>query len=161
MVTSGNWPMLSAEMLSWILAALRFNSIERICDSRTPVTMTSDNSSASLAPAVDPALPVPPFPFLTSGDGVVGASCCAGSCASAPSAGAVVRSDAMAAVDAASNIMDIATDRGCLRCTFDTGFAPLTTLFIRSIDESMSHDARYSSSIGSFNGETGYDCSDR
>ena len=32
MVTSGNWPMLSAEMLSWILGAWRFTSIARICD---------------------------------------------------------------------------------------------------------------------------------
>ncbi len=37
--------MLSAEMLSWILGARRFTSIARICDSRTPVTVTSCSSS--------------------------------------------------------------------------------------------------------------------
>src|SRR3984957_12018835 len=54
--------MFSAEMLSWILGARRFISIARICDARTPVTVTSCNSSA------------------------VGPACCAGPCAPAFSA---------------------------------------------------------------------------
>src|ERR1700685_1717600 len=49
--------MFSAETLSWILGARRFTSIARICDSRTPVTVTSCSSSACLAPASGPALP--------------------------------------------------------------------------------------------------------
>src|SRR5579863_2103360 len=102
--------MLSAETLSWILGARRFASIARICDSRTPVTVTSCSS-----PASDPALAVPDFSFLASGDGVVGAPCCAGSCTPAFSAMAEV-------VAAASNAMDMAIDRGCLRYTFDTAF---------------------------------------
>ena len=98
--------MFSAEMLSWILGARRFSSIARICDSRTPVTVTSFNSSASGRAAADLA-------FLASGDGVVGPPCCAGSCAPAFCAGALVCSDAMADVAAAaSNAMDMAIDRG-------------------------------------------------
>src|SRR5580658_981144 len=98
--------MLSAEMLSWILAALRFNSIARICDSRTPVTVTSFNSSAAL-------------------------SCCAGPCAPAFSAGAPVFSADMADVAAAaSNAMDIAIDRGCLRYAFDTAFPSIVIVRI-------------------------------
>src|SRR5579863_4246416 len=103
MVTSGNWPMFSAEMLSWILGARRFISIARICDARTPVTVTSSNSSA----------------FLTWGEGVVGPPCCAGSGAAVFSAGAF---DARADDAAASNAMEMAIDRGCLRYTFDTAF---------------------------------------
>jgi hypothetical protein len=38
---------------------------------------------------------------------------------------------------------------------------PLRHLLIRSIDESISHGARSSSSIGGFNSESGYDCSER
>src|SRR5579863_8309616 len=84
--------MFSAETLSWILGARRFASIARICDSRTPVTVTSCSS-----PASDPAL----------ADGVV--------CTPAFSAMAEV-------VAAASNAMDMAIDKGCLRYTFDTAF---------------------------------------
>src|SRR5450631_4069115 len=92
-------------MLSWILGARRFTSIERICDARTPVTVTSCNSSDTLAP------------------GVVGAVCCAESCASAFSAETLVASDVRADVAAAaSNAMEMAIDRGCLRYTFDTAF---------------------------------------
>src|SRR5271155_2097107 len=102
--------MLSAAMLSWILGARRFTSIARICDSRTPVTVTSCNSSASLA-------------FLASGGGVVAPPCCAGSCVPSFCAVVLVGSDAMADVAAAaSNAMDMAIDRGCLRYTFDTAF---------------------------------------
>src|SRR5271154_605291 len=36
---------------------------------------------------------------------------------------------------------------------------PYKLLFIRSIDESMSHDVCYSSTIGGFNAKCGYDCS--
>src|SRR5260221_9708183 len=114
--------MFSAEMLSWMLGARRFSSIARICDSRTPVTVISDKSSASLAPALEPALPAP-FSFLTSGEGVVDACCCAEPCAPAFSAGVPVPSDAMVEVAAAaSNAMDMAIDRGCLRYRFDTAF---------------------------------------
>src|SRR3984885_5584719 len=110
--------MFSAETLSWILGARRFNSIARICDSRTPVTVTSCSSSAS-----DPALAVLDLGLVASGDGVAGPPCCAGSCTPEFSAGALVSSDAMAeVVAAASNAMDIAIDRGCLRYTFDTAF---------------------------------------
>src|SRR5580692_7447834 len=107
--------MLSAEMLSWMLGARRLTSIARICDSRTPVTVTSCNWSS------DTGLPLFVLAFLASGDGVVGPPCCAGSCAPAFSAGTLVASDAMAeVVAAASNAMDMAIDRGCLRYTFDT-----------------------------------------
>src|SRR5580658_3381472 len=110
--------MFSAEMLSWILGARRFISIARICDARTPVTVTSCSASAS-----NPALAVPDLAFLASGDDAVGPPCCAGSCTPAFSAGALVASDAMAeVVAAASNAMDMAIDRGCLRYTFDTAF---------------------------------------
>src|SRR5579863_83339 len=102
--------MFSAETLSWILGARRFASIARICDSRTPVTVTSCSS-----PASDPALTVPDLGLVALGDGVVGASCCAGSCTPAFSAMAEV-------VAAASNAMDMAIDKGCLRYTFDTAF---------------------------------------
>ena len=50
-VVSGSWPMLSAEMLSWMLGASRFTWMARICDWRTPVTMTSSSASAGLASA--------------------------------------------------------------------------------------------------------------
>src|SRR5271166_3807491 len=124
--------MLSAEMLSWILGARRFSSIARICDWRTPVTVTSCNSSAAAAASSVPAPPVPDLAFLASGGGVVAASCGAGLWGPAFCAGAPVCSDAMAALVAApSNAMDIATDRGCLRWCFDTAY-PSRLLFSRS-----------------------------
>jgi hypothetical protein len=62
--------------------------------------------------------------FSLGPSAVLGASCCAGPGAPAFSAGAAVLSAAMAeAAAAASNAMDTAIDTGCLRCTFDTGFA--------------------------------------
>ena len=68
-------------------------------------------------------LPVPDLGFFASGEGVVGPSCCAESCAPAFSAGVPVPSEAMVGVAAAaSNAMDTAIDRGCLRYTFDTAF---------------------------------------
>src|SRR5882672_10599501 len=82
--------------------------------------MTSCKASASLAAASD-APAVADLAFLASGDGVVAAPCCAGSCG--PAFSALVCSDAMADVAAvASNAMDMAIDRGCLRYTFDTAF---------------------------------------
>src|SRR6185437_14551574 len=87
--------MLSAEMLSWILGARRFTSIERICEARTPVTVTSCNSSDPLAPASEPALPVPDLGLTALGEGVVGPLCCAESCAPAFCAGAPACSDAV------------------------------------------------------------------
>src|ERR1700722_17576462 len=115
--------MLSAEMLSWILGARRFTSIARICDSRTPVTVTSCNSSS------DNALAVPDLAFLASAEVVVGPSACAESGAPAFSADVPVLADAMAdVVAAASNAMDIAMDRGCLRYTFDTAFPSRTVV---------------------------------
>jgi hypothetical protein len=38
---------------------------------------------------------------------------------------------------------------------------PKLHLFIRSIDESISHDVRLTSSMGGFSREYGYDCSER
>src|SRR6516165_2138682 len=111
MVTSGNWPMFSAEMLSWMLGARRFTSIAFSCDSRTPVMTMVSNV---------PALAVPGLGFPASVDAVVGATGGAGPCAPAFSAGAAVLSAAMAeAAAAASRAMDTAIEMGCLRLTLD------------------------------------------
>src|SRR6185437_8293900 len=122
--------MLSAEMLSWILGARRFTSIERICEARTPVTVTSCNSSDPLAPASEPALPVPDLGLTALGEAVVGALCCAESCAPAFCAGAPACSDAVAVVAAASSAMDMAIDKGCLRYTFDTAIPSIVIVRI-------------------------------
>src|ERR1700722_12031778 len=168
--------MFSAEMLSWMLGARRFISIARICDSRTPVTVTSCNSSAS-----GPALAVPDWAFLASGDGVVGPPCCAGPCTPAFCAGALVASDAMAeVVAAASNAMDTAIDRGCLRYTFDTAFPSIVIVRVSDalrcerphpvfnsvylfgpLTNQSRMNMRLASSIGGFSGKYGYDCSER
>src|SRR5690625_508431 len=47
MVTSGNLPMSSAEMLSWIDGAVRLRSMERICEPSMPVTVTAFSLVAS------------------------------------------------------------------------------------------------------------------
>src|SRR5579872_6477673 len=110
MVVSGNWPMLSAEMLSWMSGARRFSSIARICEARTPTTVTVCNSGVAV-------LVAGPFDlaFLALGDGVVEASCGVGPCGPALGAGVPAPGDAMADVAmAASNAMDTAIDTGCL-----------------------------------------------
>src|SRR5690348_4129541 len=115
--------MLSAEMLSWMFGAMRFSSIARICEARTPMTVTVDNSavcSASLPVSLPAALDLA---FLDFGDGVVASSCGEELCVPGLAAGAPVPGDAMAGdTVAASNATDTAIDTGCLRCRLDTGF---------------------------------------
>src|SRR6185437_4885422 len=97
--------------------ARRFSSIARICEARTPTTVTVSNCS------VWSAVPVVDVVFFASDDGAVAASCGVGPADPALDAGVPVPGDAMAEVAmAASNAMETAIDTGCLRCRLDTGF---------------------------------------
>src|SRR6185312_9110246 len=119
MVTSGNWPMLSAVMLSWMLGAMRFNSIARICDARTPTTLTTDNVAGVSFSGVVPALG-----FLAC-DWLVAGAVCVVACADELSTW-VATCDAAAAevANAANNAADMATDNELLRCTMGMAVYP-------------------------------------
>src|SRR6185437_12999531 len=120
MVTSGSAPMFSAVMLSWMFGASRFRSIARICDARTPETVTVDKVTAAFsfaASALDLA-------FAALAGNAACASCGAAACAPGLSAWAPGRGDAMAEVaTAASSDMEMANDKGCLRWSVDMDFA--------------------------------------
>src|SRR5579872_5064256 len=106
--------MLSAEMLSWMSGARRFNSIARSCDARTPVTVIVSN--------VTDCSPVLDLLLLALVDGVV-TSWGPEPWAPALAEGSPVAGDAMADVAMAANsAMDTAIATGCLRCRLDTDF---------------------------------------
>ena len=115
MVTSGSAPMFSAVMLSWMFGASRFRSIARICDARTPETLTVDSVTAFFSASV-------PLAFLAPGDDVAGAVCAVLSCVAGLAVCASATGATAAAVDTTANSdMVMANDKGCLRCTVGMG----------------------------------------
>src|SRR5581483_3377503 len=115
--------MLSAVMLSWMFGAVRFVSIARICEARTPTTSTTDKVLESSG--------FPGSAFLGGlfSSGALGeafgpdALCVCGSGAAAASP---VGDAAMADVAIAANSdMDMANDSGCLRYAVGMDFTPL------------------------------------
>src|SRR6185437_334399 len=105
----GNWPMLSAVMLSWMLGAMRFSSIARICDARTPTTLTTDNVCAfSFSVLV-------PLSFFFCDGSEAGADCSVVACADRVPAWPSEIGDAAADVATTANSdAEMASDNGLL-----------------------------------------------
>src|SRR6185437_150543 len=126
MVTSGNLPMLSAVMLSWMLAASRLSSIARICEARTPTTVISDKVVTSSPCGVLPgtALSFAALSFAACAGPDAGADCVV-VCAGRFAAGLSACGDAAADVAATANSdAEMASANGLLRCTMDMTLYP-------------------------------------
>ena len=97
-VTSGNWPMLSAEMLSMMLGARRLISMARIWEKRTPETTISSSSLAATGAGEGPGESALVRGLPPAVTGSVGLSAAAGgSAAPAGRAAAIKASDTASA----------------------------------------------------------------